>query len=351
MPQKLRHRHLLALLVLTGLLLAAPAAQGTSPGLVVSQVYAAGGNAGATYQNDFVELLNRGSTAVDLSGWTVQYASASAPTWQPTALTGTVQPGRYYLVQLASAASIGAALPTADATDTTNLAVTGGKVALVHGTTALTCGATAGSCIASVADLVGYGSATDYEGAAAAPALSATTAAVRAGAGCTDTDANSIDFTAAAPTPRNSSSAAASCGGGSSSGSSQGATVDVDIQPVISIALEHTGLSFGNVATGDTPAPLSDHVTVVSNNAAGYTLTVHRTAFAPADLPLGLAIGAGGPFVIPIAPATDLLVGTTSARSVGAGDLWSTSIGFAAAIPSVGAGHYTSTVTFTVIAR
>ena len=55
--------------------------------------------------------------------------------------------------------------------------------------TALTCGATAGSCSANanVADLIGYGSATDYEGAAAAPALNSTTAALRADNGCKDT--------------------------------------------------------------------------------------------------------------------------------------------------------------------
>ena len=52
--------------------LAVPAARGASPDLVVSQVFAGGGNAGAPYANDFVELFNRGSTAVDVSGWTVQ---------------------------------------------------------------------------------------------------------------------------------------------------------------------------------------------------------------------------------------------------------------------------------------
>ncbi len=89
------------------------------------------------------------------------------------ALTGSIGPGRYYLVQLASTASVGSPLPAADATGTTNLASTGGKIALVRDATALTCGATAGSCASAplVEDLVGYGSATDYEGAGPAPAL------------------------------------------------------------------------------------------------------------------------------------------------------------------------------------
>ena len=64
-----------------------------------------------------------------------------------------------------------------------------GTVDLDHAL-ALGCGGTAGSCasVAALADLVGYGSATDYEGAAAAPGLDSTTADVRAGGGCTDTD-------------------------------------------------------------------------------------------------------------------------------------------------------------------
>ena len=135
----LRIRFVLAFAV-AGVLLAAPFANGATSTVVVSQLFAGGGNAGAPYTNDFVELVNRGGTAVDVSGWTVQYASASAATWQSTALAGSIQPGRYYLVQLASTAAVGAPLPTPDATGTTNLAATGGKVALVRGGSALTCG-------------------------------------------------------------------------------------------------------------------------------------------------------------------------------------------------------------------
>ena len=90
-------------LLVAGGVLAVPAARSASPDVVVSQVFAGGGNAGAPFANDFVELFNRGSTAVDVSGWTVQYASAAGTTWQATALTGSIAPGRHYLVQLASA--------------------------------------------------------------------------------------------------------------------------------------------------------------------------------------------------------------------------------------------------------
>ena len=38
--------------------------------LVISQIYGGGGNTGATYQNDFVELYNPGTSPVDVTGWT-----------------------------------------------------------------------------------------------------------------------------------------------------------------------------------------------------------------------------------------------------------------------------------------
>ena len=357
---------LLAVAIALGLL-AAPAAQSASPDLVISQLFAGGGNSGAPYANDFVELFNRGSTSVDISSWSLQYASAGGTSWQATALSGAVQPGKYYLVQLFSAAAIGSPLPTPDASGTTNLAVSGGKVALVRGTSPLTCGASAGSCSAdaSVADLIGYGTAVDYEGGAAAPAISNTLAELRAGAGCTDTDDNSSDFSTATPTPRNSASQAASCGSQPppSESASQNAAVDIDIQSALSIALERSSVSFGNHAAGETPASVSEHVTVVSNNDAGYALSVHRSAFSPADLPLGIsgsapsggqigpALAGGAIAPIPIAPTPDLLVGTKSSKSGAAGDVWATSLGFASPLPVVPAGHYTATVTFTVIGQ
>jgi hypothetical protein len=357
----------LTLILVAAVLLVAPAANGASSDVVVSQVYGGGGNADATFTHDFVELFNRGAAAIDVSGWTIQYASASGTAWQATALSGLIQPGRYYLVQLASAAAVGSPLPAPDATGTTNLANTGGKVAVVRDATLLTCGASAGSCSPSppVVDLIGWGSAADYEGAGAAPALSNTTVDLRAASGCADTDENGADFAGATPAPRNSSTQTASCESGPppAGGVSQSAAIDIDIAPALSIALERSSLSFGNAATGETPAPLSQRVTVTSNIESGYALSVGRSSFVPADLPLGLAASAptggqvsgslagGAMAAIPVRPAADLLVGTTAAPSSAGGDAWATSVGFVSAIPSVAPGRYTATVTFTVIGR
>ena len=61
---------------------------------MISQIYGGGGNTGATFQNDFIELHNRSSNTVNLAGWSIQYASAAGTTWQSTALTGLLGPGQ-----------------------------------------------------------------------------------------------------------------------------------------------------------------------------------------------------------------------------------------------------------------
>ena len=301
--------YLLVLLTALALPLGAASARGSGSGsIVVGELYAAGGNSGALYANDYVELFNRGSGDVAINGWTLQYASAASTSWSQTALSGTIPAGGRYLVQLASGGANGAALPTSDATGTSNLAATGGKIAVVSNATALSCGASAGSCsaISGVEDLVGYGSAADYEGSGAAPAGSATNALMRAGSGCTDTDDNAADFSIGAPNPQNSSAAASACAGsGPPSGGGGSAVVDVDVQPVISISLDHPTLSFPAAIPGTTPDPFPEHVTVTSNDASGYTLSVHRTAFSPHDLPLGIGVGSGSLAAVPIAPAPD----------------------------------------------
>jgi hypothetical protein len=347
--------HLLVLLSALALPLAAASARGSGSGsIVVTEVFASGGNSGATYANDYVELFNRGAGAVTIDGWTLQYASASSTTWQATALSGSIPAGGRYLVQLASGGANGAPLPASDAAGTSNLAATGGKVALVDGATALTCGASAGSCsaVSGLEDFVGYGSAADYEGSDAAPAPSATKAVVRADAGCTDTDDNVADFAAATPDPLNSSAPASTCSTTPPpSGASADAGVDVDVEPVLAIALDHPTLSFPAAVPGTTPSPLPEQVIVTSNDPAGYTLTVHRTAFSPHDLPLGIGVGDSSLAAVPVAPASDLLLATTSAPSMDGGDDWATSVGFVSPLPVVPAGHYSSTLTFTVIGR
>jgi lamin tail-like protein len=355
----------LLLAFLAALLLFPTAAGAGASDVVVSQIYGGGGNAGATLRNDYVELFNGGSGIVDLSGWTVQYATAAGTTWQTTALSGTIPPGEYYLVQLAANSNVGAPLPPPDATGTSNLGAASGKIALVRRAAALTCGASAGSCSADplVEDFVGYGDASDFEGPGSAAALSNTSAALRTDDGCTDTGNNATDFTAGAPAPRNSASPTRSCASAPPPGPGGSVNVDLDVSSVLSVSLDRPSLSFGTFTSGDRPAPLPERVTVSSNNTAGYSLVVARTTFAPTDLPLALSataaaggvLGAaltGGALVpIPVSPATGLTVGTKATSSAAGGDVWATNIGFSSPLPLVATGRYTATVTFTAIAR
>jgi hypothetical protein len=182
-----------------------------SSAMVISQVYGGAGCGTAscsTYQNDYIELYNRSTTAVSISGWSVQYAPATGTVWQVTSLPNvTVQPGQYLLVAESASANGVSPLPTPDATGTIVMSATAGKVALVNCITALTgaCPANVtGAC--SIIDFVGYGSTANCNETANAPAPSTTVADIRGGGGNTDTDNNSTDFTAAVPTPRNTAS-------------------------------------------------------------------------------------------------------------------------------------------------
>jgi hypothetical protein len=187
------------------------AATSSACGVVISQVYGGGGNSGAQWKNDFIELKNLGNTAVSLTGWSVQYVSAAGTgTWAVTNLSGTLQPGAYYLVQEAAGAGGQPALPTPDAIGTIAMSANAGKVALVNNTTALTgSGCPIGP---SVVDLVGFGSTANCsEGSVPTATLANNTAALRAGFSCADTNNNGADFAIGAPTPRNSSTSSRSC--------------------------------------------------------------------------------------------------------------------------------------------
>jgi hypothetical protein len=226
--------------------------------VVISQVYGGGGNAGAPYANDYVELYNRSSTSVDLTGWSVQYAAATGSAWSLTPLSGSILAGGYYLVEEASGGSFGVSLPRPDSIGNVNVGSTAGKVALVSNSWGLSGNGPSGT---GVRDFLGYGSASAFEGAAPAPAPSNGTADARVRQGCTDTDDNSSDFRVAPPVPRNTATTARTCGG---SPPATGATSDFDGDGTTDIAVfrPSTGGWFVKGApsmfwgaSGDVPVP------------------------------------------------------------------------------------------------
>jgi predicted extracellular nuclease len=239
----------------------------STSGLVISQVYGGGGNAGATLKNDFIEIHNTTGAQISLVGLSVQYASAAGTSWQVTNLTGAILPGQYYLIQEGPGAGGTVNLPTPDATGNIAMSATAGKVALVNTTTALTVAAPT----TNVLDIISYGAATPTEGTPA-PTLTNTTAALRNLQGCTDTDSNASDFTSGAPNPRNTSSPVNVCQSN---------------QPIVTACPAFTVLA-GSGGTGTASASDLDstvNAVSISNQPAGITLG----AFTPATAVGGTA--------------------------------------------------------------
>lgn len=261
----------------------------------ISQVYGGGGNTGAPYNRDFVELVNTGGAPVNITGWSIQYASATGTTWTNRALPAVSIPaGGYYLIQMTLTGTNGAALPTPDFTVATSVAMsaTDGKVALMRAATTLT-----GACVignANLEDFVGFGGANCFEGAGPTPEPSNTTAVLRALDGCFDTDQNNGNFSVGAPAPRNSASAALVCSGThtdlavSMTGGVCPATVGG------SVAYTTTVNNYGSNASNATveftvPSNLTFVSSVPSGSLAGNVLTVN----------LG-SVGAGGSAVLSV---------------------------------------------------
>lgn len=170
--------------------------------VVISQIYASGGEVGAMWANDFVELHNRGTTTVNLAPWAIHFASGTGASWQKVNIGGSIAPGAYALVALGGPGVEGLPLPPAQASDAAvDLDPFGGKVVLTS-----TGANVSGICPsgASVVDLVGYGFGTNCS--ETAPAPQAFTGLSRTFLGYTDTGNNSTDFIPFPPIPRNASS-------------------------------------------------------------------------------------------------------------------------------------------------
>ena len=194
----------------SGVALGSVPATAASAELMIGEVYGGGGNSGAAYVNDFVELVNRGTQRVSLQGLSLQYGAAGGflggggtpgSGSLKVDLQGTVAPGKTFLVQLAAGSGNGAALPPPDQASTAiNLSGTNGKLALVRSTAVLACG-NACATDQAVVDFLGYGNANDAEGQPAPATANATSSSRGAGP---DTDDNATDFSTGAPTPTNS---------------------------------------------------------------------------------------------------------------------------------------------------
>lgn len=216
--------------------------------LVISQVYGAGGNFGATLRSDYIELFNGTDAAIDLSNYSVQYASSTGTSWQATKLTGTIAPGAFYLVKEAEGSDKSLPdVPTPDAVGTITMGASNGKVALRDSDILFS-----GTIPIGAIDFVGFGSATTFEGSGPAPAPDITHSIFRTNL-CNDTNDNAADFSAAAPAPRNSATPAQPC--------------PVDIAPTV-LSTDPAADAVGVSTTPTVIVTFSEPVTVT---AAGIT--------------------------------------------------------------------------------
>ncbi len=128
--------------------------------VLINQIYGGGGNIGATWNTDVIQLINIGSTSIDLSGYAIQYASAAGSSWNvdPIPTGTTIEPGAILNILLTSGSN--GSNPPAPSIQATaapggqiNLSGTAGKVALTNNTTALT----GSGCPTGAVDYVGYG--------------------------------------------------------------------------------------------------------------------------------------------------------------------------------------------------
>jgi hypothetical protein len=221
-------------------------------GLVISQVYGGGGNSGAPYTYDYLELYNPTAAPISLSGLSFQYASSSGTSWNAVALPNvSVAAGHYFLIQAAAGSASPSNLPvTPDFVPSSapNFSATTGKIALANGTAALT-----GSCPTgtNIVDFIGYGTANCFLGTGDAPAPSNTTADIRMGFA----NNNAADFSAGAPNPHNSSF------GGSSTGlSATGAATPSTVTSGNQVLL--------TVTVVPATSPVSTGITVTANLSA-----------------------------------------------------------------------------------
>lgn len=185
--------------LLTGIL--AVSAQSNPPPIRISQLYGGGGNNDATLHSDFIELFNAGPEAVNLNGWSVQYAAKEGADWAVTPLGDVMIAGYGYLLIRQAAgeggSDVGTALELPDVSGETSMSASAGKVALVAGATAIT-----GLFDRAVVDFVGYGDTNEAE-TAPTDKLSNTKAALRLDNGCIDSNDNALDFENLPPAPRN----------------------------------------------------------------------------------------------------------------------------------------------------
>ncbi|MEJ7862921.1 MAG: DNA/RNA non-specific endonuclease [Pyrinomonadaceae bacterium] len=291
-----------------------------STSLVISQFQVAGGTAA----DEFIELHNVSSSAIDLNGNRLVYRSAAgtADVAVVSWTTSTIIPaGGYYLV----ASSVGYDGTTAG--DITFSSGSTGAFAAAGGGFALRNGA---ANTGTIIDAVGYGTATNaFVETTVTTAPAANAGKERGNSGCTDSDNNSTDFILLDPSaPRNGATAVNICSGGGGGGipalsinnvtltEGDSGTKTFSFTVSLSAPAGANGVTF-DIATADGTATVSGN-DYVSKTLTGQTIAAGLQSYT-FDVTVNgdLAIEPTETFAVNVTNVT----GATVADGVGAGTI------------------------------
>ncbi|MDO4606380.1 MAG: ExeM/NucH family extracellular endonuclease, partial [Bowdeniella nasicola] len=174
-----------------------PAQAAPVDSLIISEVYARGGSKNQPFKDKFVEIYNPTTTAIDLTGTSIQYRSAkgTAATNAVVPLQGSVAPGGVFVLAGGSNGANGETTPNVNQTGTAfNPGGSDGLVVLARSTAKVTLPTGDITGNADVIDAVGYGKSNTFEAAAATYTGSNSTPGALERATATDTNNNSVDF-------------------------------------------------------------------------------------------------------------------------------------------------------------
>ena len=177
-----------------GTVIVAPSASAAADGsnVVINEVYGGGGNKGAAYNKDFVELYNPTDQPIDVSGWTIDQRSTNGNSGNIHTLTGVVPAKSTFLITSTPGSNGDAVTGSDDESAKFNFSAKGAIAVLLDAN-------------GNEVDIVGWGGASLAEGAPAG-GTAAGTSIQRVTLGV-DTDNNATDFTVATPTPSGSGQA------------------------------------------------------------------------------------------------------------------------------------------------
>jgi len=282
----------LAVSILILIFPAAAIAQSTAdPNIRISQIYTRGGEAGAAFQNDFIELFNRGSVDVDINGWSLNISNfagtppniqISATSIRFVSSSGIIlRAGSHLLIKFGGNGANGQPINNTDINlNPFPISDAGGQIVLLGKDKTLPfsyCPA-APDLTGVVVDYVGYGIAICYENTVA-PAPPQDKALVRVGGGCTDNNDNLADFSLATPNPRTRLDAVTPCV------ASAGSVIDFGALQFDT--LEGSGAAQITVnRIGDVSSPATVDYFISDNGAnerTDYTTTLGTLHFAPGE--------------------------------------------------------------------